>query len=267
MQSVLTTKCLDIETIVLTTPKLNKNKQLSSGIINTKTKSAVYIETPYLINPFGVTSYDGGKAIADEQRSYSLSLKASGGQNENIEEISSLFSFLKALDEKTIDFCQVNSQMIFKKKYEPAQRTILADMLFNRGVKPSVAQDGTIYPDKITLKIMKNNQMLPDVLVFKDSDKPLDISGWDSLQEIIQKGIPVKVIMQPKVYFVNGKAGINFRALQIKLPNFEKVSRPVTYAFSEPPKNEDSQKILEPLNDSERRDNSEAEDSEVEVDA
>jgi hypothetical protein len=241
MQSILTAKSLDIETIVLTTPKLNKNKQLSAGIINTKTKSAVYIETPYLINPFGISSFDGGKTISDEQRTYSLSVKASGGQNGNPEEVALFFSFLKALDEKTIDFCQVNSQVIFKKKYEPSQREILSEMGFRRGVISGIAKDGTVYEDRIKLKIMKNEQLLPDVLVFKDSINPLDISGWESLQNIVPKGLPVKVIMQPKFYFVNGKAGINYRALQIKLPNFEKVSRPVTYAFSEPPKNEDSE--------------------------
>jgi hypothetical protein len=272
MQSVLTAKCLDIETVVITVPKLNKNKQLSAGIINSKTKSAVYIETPYLINPFGVTSYDGGKAIADDQRTYSLSVKAAGGQNENTDDIKTLFDFLKALDEKVIDYCQVNSQQIFKKKYEVGQRSILADLLFNRGVKPSVAQDGTVYPDKITLKIMKNEQLLPDVLVFKDSEKPLDFSGWDSLQNIIPKGVAIKVIMQPKIYFVNGKAGINFRVLQVKLPNFERVGRPVTYAFSEPPQTEvpisEPIKVVSENKTSNVEDSDEdAEDSEVEVDA
>ena len=124
MQSVLTAKSLDIETTVITNPKLNKNKQLSAGIINSKTKSAIYIETPYLINPFGISSFDGGKAISDDQRTYSLSLKASGGQNENLEEIQMLFNYLKELDEKAIDYGLMHSQQIFKKKYEESQRNV-----------------------------------------------------------------------------------------------------------------------------------------------
>ena len=237
MQSVLTAKSLDIETTVITNPKLNKNKQLSAGIINSKTKSAVYIETPYLINPFGISSFDGGKAISDDQRTYSLSLKASGGQNENLEEIQMLFNYLKELDEKAIDYGLMHSQQIFKKKYEESQRSILVDLLYNRCVKPSVGQDGTVYPDKITLKVMKDQQNLlkPDVLVFKDSPTPLEIENWDELNKIVLKGTPIKAIMQPRLYFVNGKMGINFRVLQIKLPNFEKVGRPITYAFSETP--------------------------------
>lgn len=240
MQSVLTAKSLDIETTLITNPKLNKNKQLSAGIINSKTRSAVYIETPYLINPFGISSYDGGKTISDDQRTYSLSLKASGGQNENAEEIQSLFNYLKALDEKAIDYGILHSQQIFKKKYEESQRGILVDLLYNRCVKPSVSADGTVYPDKITLKVMKNEQMQPDVLVFKDSPTPLEMNSWDTLQNIVPKGTAVKVIMQPRLYFVNGKMGINFRVLQIKLPNFEKVGRPITYAFSETPSEQSS---------------------------
>ena len=233
MQSVLTTKCLDIKTTVITNPKLNKNKQLSAGIINDLTRSAVYIETPYLINAFGITSYDGGKVISEEQKTYSITLKAVGGQNENPEDVLKLFNYLKDLDEKAIDYGLLHSQQFFKKKYEQTQRSILVDLLYNRCVKPSIGSDGTVYPDKLTLKIMKNDAMLPDVLVFKDSPNPLEINSWETLQNLIGKGMPVKVIMQPRLYFVNNKMGINGRILQIKLPNFEKVGRPIKYAFSE----------------------------------
>ena len=244
MQSTLTTKSLDIETTVITNPKLNKNKQLSAAIINSKTRSALYIETPYLINPFGLSSYDGGKGIQEDAKSWSIALKAQGNQSENPEDVSTLFSFLKALDEKTIDYGLVNSQTIFKKKYDEGQRSILVDLLYNRCVKPSVSADGTVYPDKISLKVSKQSNMLPDILVFKDSNTPLLIDSWEALQEVIPKGSPIKAIIQPKIYFVNGKFGINFRVLQIKLPNIEKVGRPLTYAFSDAPTEESSVKLI-----------------------
>ena len=235
MQSVSNAKNLNIETTLITNPKLNKNKQLSAGIINAVTHSAVYIETPYLINPFGLSSFDGGngKGMQEEAKTWSLVLKAAGGQNENVEDIANLFAYLKALDEKAIDFAILHSQTIFKKKYDDSQRSIIVDLLYNRCVKPSIAADGTVYPDKITMKVMKNDQMLPDVLVFKSSPTPIEISSWEMLQNIIPKGSPIKVIMQPRLYFVNGKMGINCRVLQIKLPNVEKVGRPLTYAFSD----------------------------------
>jgi len=240
MQSVLTSKSLNIETTVITNPKINvKTKQLTAGIINVETKSALYIETPYLINPFGVSSYDGGKTTSDDQKTYSLSLKADGGsQYDNKEEIEYLFNFLKELDTKAIDYAIVNSLQIFKKKYsadDEKHRDLITTALYNSCVKPSIGSDGKVYPDKITLKIMKNEQMLPEVMVFKDSPTPLEINSWESLQNIVPKGTALKAIIQPKIYFVNGKMGVNFRVLQIKLPNIEKIGRPVTYAFSEKP--------------------------------
>jgi hypothetical protein len=233
MQSIITTKNLDINEIIITNAKVNKTtKQLTAAILNNKTKSGLYIETPYLINPFGVTSYDGGKQISEDLKTYSLSLKAhGGGQNDNIEDINVMFNFLKELDEKAIDYGVQNSLQIFKKK---CSREIIQDALYNRCVKPSVGSDGTVYPDKITIKILKNNQSsLPNVLIFKDSSIPLEIDSWESLQNLIPKGVAIKAIIQPNIYFVNGKMGINFKAIQLKLPNFEKVGRPVTYAFSE----------------------------------
>ena len=123
---------------------------------------------------------------------------------------------------------------------------------------------------------MKNDQMKPDVLVFKDSPTPLEINSWDDLQNIIPKGSAVKAIMQPKLYFVNGKMGINFRVLQIKLPNFEKIGKPITYAFSEQPSESTTSttNVKEPQSEptkttdseeEEEEEEEEDEDSEVEV--
>jgi hypothetical protein len=233
--SIITPKKLNIDETVITNLKLNKTKQLTAGIINSKTNSAVYIETPYLINPFGLSFYDGGgKDVKEENKSWSLVLKAQG-KPEDQEDINNLFNYLKQLDEKAIDFAILNSQTIFKKKYEESQRGILVDLLYNRCVKPSVGPDGTIYPDKISLKIMKNSDMLPDILVFKDSPIPIEISSWDGLQNIIPKGTPIKTIIQPRFYIVNGKCGINARVLQVKIQNVQKIGRPISYAFSENP--------------------------------
>ena len=238
MQSVQTAKTLDIETTILTNPKLNKNKQLSAGIISSKTNSAVYIETPELINPFGLSFFDGAKGATEDAKSWSIVLKASGGKNGNQEDIDRFFKFLKDLDDKIIDYGLLHSQTLFKKKYDESQRAIVVDLLYNRGVKSSVGKDGTVYPDQIKLKVMKNENMLPDVNVFKNSATPMTLSSWEDLQALVPKGTPLKAIIQPRVYFVNGKFGTNFRVLQIKLPNVERVGRPIGYSFSEAPASE-----------------------------
>lgn len=238
MQSVQTAKTLEIETTILTNPKLNKNKQLSAGIISSKTNSAVYIETPELINPFGLSFFDGAKGATEDSKSWSIVLKASGGKGGNQEDIDRFFKYLKDLDDKIIDYGLLHSQTLFKKKYDESQRAIVVDLLYNRGVKSSVGKDGTVYPDQIKLKVMKNENMMPDVNVFKNSATPMTLSSWEDLQSLVPKGTPLKAIIQPRVYFVNGKFGTNFRVLQIKLPNVERVGRPIGYSFSEAPASE-----------------------------
>ena len=270
-KSILSVNVLDINEIAITNPKLNKDKRLTAGIINTRTKSAIYIQTPFLINPFGVSSYgDSG--------TYSISLKAAGGQNENTDDINKLFSFLKELDNIAIDYGISNSTAIFKKKYTPEQKNILEDLLYQKCVRASNSTDGTVYPDKITLKIMKKEDELPDLLVFKETGNktqkiPIDITSWENLQSIIPKGTPIKAIIQPKIYFVNSKMGINFKVFQILLPNFEKVGRPSSYAFSEPLEIENvpvetslSEDIPIETSPVEEKTDDNAEDSEVEVD-
>jgi len=227
--AIVTIDKLDINNVIITDLKLNQKKQLTAGIINGKTNSALFIETPYLINPFGVSAYDSG-GLKEEQKSYSLSLKAVGGSNETPENVKKFFDFFKQLDDKVVQYGITNSEKIFKKKYDET----LVRAFFNTGIKPSpLGPDGTPYPDKISVKINKKEDFSPDLLIFKDSQHPLEIHSWEELQNNILKGTAVKCIIQPKFYIVNGKFGINFRVLQIKIPSIQKVSRPITYAFSD----------------------------------
>lgn len=229
MSAIVTIDKLDINNVIITDLKLNQKKQLTAGIINGKTNSALFIETPYLINPFGVSAYDSG-GLKEEQKSYSLSLKATGGSNESPENVKTFFDFFKKLDDKVVQYGITNSEKIFKKKYDET----LVRAFYNTGIKPSpLGPDGTPYPDKISVKIMKKEDFSPDLLVFKDGQHPLEINSWEELQNNILKGTAVKCIIQPKFYIVNGKFGVNFRVLQIKIPSIQKMSRPITYAFSD----------------------------------
>jgi len=229
MSAIVTVENLKIENVIITDLKPNQKKQLSASILNKLTNSALFIETPYLINPFGVSFYDSG-GLKDEQKSYSISLKSVGGNGESPEKIQALFDFFKQLDEKVIQYGIKNSEKIFKKKYDET----LVKAFYNAGIKPSQSDpNGGFYPDKISLKIMKKEDFSPDLLVFKDSQQPLNLTSWEELQNLIVKGTPVKAIIQPKFYIVNGKFGVNFRVLQMKIPSVQRVSRPITYAFSD----------------------------------
>ena len=236
---ILSAKELDIEQTVFSIPKINKNtKQLGAIIKNAKTNSSLLIETPYCIAPFGASAYDGGaKGLADEAKSWSITIKAQGYQqqdSENQELITKFFEFAKAMDEKAIDYGITNSQAIFSKKYDENQRSIVADALYTRLIKPSGTDPttGNPWPDKITLKVMKKDQ-LPDVMIFKDSPEPVNLDSWETLKNTITKGSSMKAIIEFRLYFLNKKFGINIRVLQIKLMSIDRPGRPVGYAFSE----------------------------------
>ena len=138
------------------------------------------------------------------------------------------------MDEKAIDYGITNSQAIFSKKYDESQRSIVADALYTRLIKPSGTDQttGNPWPDKITLKVMKKDQ-LPDVMIFKDSPEPVNLDSWETLKNTITKGSSMKAIIEFRLYFLNKKFGINIRVLQIKLMSIDRPGRPVGYAFSE----------------------------------
>jgi hypothetical protein len=223
----------NIDNIIITPPKLmeNKNKndktkKLSSMLrykINDKDSVPMVVELPYLVAPFGVSEYE---------KNFSITLKAQG---DNQEDVSKTFSFLKELDDKFLDVTIQNSQLIYKEKYDETHKQMLIKTkLFNRCVKPSIGKDGTIYPDQISLKFMKNkdNELKPGTAIFRESKKPLEINSFDELKEKIPKG-SIRVIALFSVYYISGKAGISVKALCIKIPVLKKYGLPTSYAFSD----------------------------------
>lgn len=232
--AVVTSKNFDVETVVLTVPKPNANKNLTAAIINGATKSGLYIETPYCISPFGVSAYDAGNTNDESKKSYTLSLKATAGANDEQANVEQLFNILRALDEKMIDWGVQHSQLIFKKTYTSSQRSIV-EALYKRCVKSSVGKDGTVYPDRIDLKIMKKEDNSPDVYLYKDSPNAINLGSFAELETLVTKGATVKAIIQPRIYFMPGSFGMNVKVIQIKVPQgVQKPGKPLTYAFSDP---------------------------------
>ena len=233
IEHVIRSNELNIDNIVITPPKLmeNKNKndktkKLSSMLrykINDKESVPMVVEFPYLGAPFGVSEYE---------KTYSLTVNAKG---DNQEDITKFFSFLKELDDKFLDITIQNSQAIYKEKYDDSHKEMLIRAkLFNRCVKPSIGKDGTVHPDQLSLKFMKNkdNELKPDIGIYTDSKVPLKINSYDELKDIIPKG-SIRVIALFSVYYISGKAGLSVKALLVKLPVIKKYGLPTSYAFSD----------------------------------
>ena len=217
--------------IRFTEPKLNKNKRLTAAILNTETGSPLYIETPAMNSPYGLSVFEGN---------YSVVLKDETSDPDSVEANKNLFASLKEVNKLAIDYVMANSQTIMKKELNDSQR-IIAETQFN----PCVSQDKNGV-DQIKLKIQKNlDDNMPEILIFKNSPTKVDLTkegtlsvdeSWDYLSQLIPRNVSLKAIIQPRIYFINGKTGINFRLFQLLVPNVVRTSRPdAVFGFSSPP--------------------------------
>lgn len=226
---------INLDDVIITKPKLGKNKKLTAAILNGKTNGALYLETPPLNTVFGLDYFGSkdGKDIKDEDKQWSFLLKPSSNKDyAEITEKSWEKSRLLFI-EKPIDWGVENSVAIFKKKV--SKETIAAKCTSQ--FKQNIAKDGTVYPEQINVKIPRNMEnFLPNVLVFKNSPEPIEITSWQELQNMLPPNTLVQLIIQPQISFNStGGYGINFKALQILILESKKTSKPSTYAFSTMP--------------------------------
>ena len=239
---------LDLSNVIFTTPKLNPaTKKLTAAILNGDIKKQYYIESPNLIASFGLSIYDPTNGSDPSSSVYSVPLRVdfkpdeqeSETEPENTRMQRKFLAFLKGLDEKAINFGLENSQLIFKKQYAntPANRGVV-EALYSPLVKANIGKDGTQYQDRIQLKLNANEEKTgpnSSYLFFKDTATPIAIESWNQLGEMIPKGASVKVIISPQIYFIPGKFGIKLKLIQMKVPNVQRIGRPIGYAFSDPP--------------------------------
>ena len=239
---------LNMSNVIFTAPKPNPvTKKLSAAILNGESKKKFYIESPNMIASFGLSVYDPTNGSDPSSAVHSVPLRVdfkpdeqeTETENENTRSQRKFMDFLKGLDAKAIDFGLEHSQLIFKKHYAntPANRGVV-EALYSPLVKAQVGKDGTVYPDRIQLKLNANEEKTgPDsrILFFKDTATPVAIESWTQLGEMIPKGANVKVIISPEIYMIPGKFGIKLRLIQMKVPNVQRVGRPQGYAFSDPP--------------------------------
>ena len=219
------------EMVKITEPKVNKKNKLIAAILNAETGSPLYIETAAMNCPFGLSAYE---------ENYSILLKDETSDPDSVDANKNLFASLKDVNTMAVDYIMKYSKEIMKKELNDSQR-IIAETQFN----PCVSQDKNRV-DQIKLKVQKNlDDNYPEILIFKSSPEKIDLTkggsitsaeSWDYLSSMIPRNVSVKSIMQPRIYFINGKTGINFRCFQLLVPNVVRTSRPDTvFGFSSPP--------------------------------
>ncbi len=246
--------------VIITKPKKNKDNQLQIGLLESSTMKPFYFEIPEFMAYFGLSKYDPTKNGSDDTKLvYSLPLSAEfvPGETINTDEMDPVraarineqklfMDMLENINEKLIQYGIDNSKILFGKNYPntEAGRENFKEFVYSSPLKHSAQRDPKTndiirhYADRLNIKVPHNKEFTgPDarILFFKDSLEPITINNWAELETMVPKGKPVKAILQPRIFATPQKFGLTFRIVQVKLPEIQRVGRPMTYAFSEKP--------------------------------
>jgi len=226
---------LNLKSASITVPKKKKEKLVSYLLHNS---SVIYVESPWLRAPFGVSGY---QQKPSDPKEWSLNLSSvsqddpnSVNEYEDKKAVSDWFQQWTYLDEMMIDHGIKNSKVIFNKEYKESQREVVK-ALFSPCAK---VKEG--YPLSIKLKIQKKRDPKdlskqlesPNLVVyFENETEPTTVESFEDLEKIVPKNGYVKAIFQPKTWYIAGKIGLSLTLLQL-LVKKRSGGRPTGYAFS-----------------------------------
>jgi len=249
---------LNIDEVEITTPKLNKKtNKIQAYVISKVTNKTLMIETPYLKVPFGLSILNpvNPKAPIDlespEASGYVYSIPVQFGftptdepsesDSEEIRDARRFHAFLKALQDKMVDYGMSNYRTFYPKNKE-CTRDSFEENKCNLFLKSQTDKDGNSYSDRVTLKLDGNEdntgpkRMEDDepMYVFFKNRQLVDIRTWSDLASQLPRGGKVKFVFQAKFYFVNSRIGIKLVLKQMKLPEVSRIRYDnKRYAFSD----------------------------------
>ena len=247
-------------------------------IVNKNTGYSPIIKTPWMILPFGPSSYAKSKGAIDNLTDWTIEAKAACYQTldlknipfdyeKNKSDIETLFKFFEDLEKKSVDFAHENSTKFFKKEIK---KDIIEEAYVVKFVKKSDKKDndGNPYPDKITTKIMKNIKTgAPDVVIEDLDGNSIPVENWEDIEskltEIVVKGSTARLIIQLRTYLVNNKFGFSIKLCAIQIDDKKKNGISSIFSFKETTNAKETTKKL--VSSNEETHDSENE-SEVEVD-
>jgi len=246
----------------MTTPQ-KKNNRLITYLL--KEDDPVYIESPWLRAPFGVTNFEA-KSTGSKEWSINISAPSVDDRSEESETINQWFSEWSNLDDFLVEKGVEFQETIFGKGKKSKE---VVQALYTTVVK---GQDSG-YPVRLQPKIQKardpNDKQkvlddTPDVIVYeKGSATPTEFENFEELAELVPKNSMVKVILQPKIWCISGKFGLSLRVLQL-LVQRRNSSVPSGYAFSDAVDEEQEDSDVEEQEDSDAVEQEDSDAEEVE---
>ena len=232
---------LDPETIGFSPPKKNKDGiGYSSLVLNKKTNSLNgKIKTGALRLTYGVSGYENTPGGPLDQ---SIVLMNQTDMSEHNEANEKLFLFSEGLNEAALDFAVEHKDILFKTNDE---EELTRDLIESGYFNPCVSQNKN-GDDQIKLKIIKDEEGYPTFKCFEyinleedDTKTEIDWKSMDDpesdIKNVIKGGSHIKAIIQPRIYFISNKIGINYRLIELHVQksNYSKQNFNNVFAFSD----------------------------------
>ena len=211
---------LNIDEVEITTPKLNKKtNKIQAYVISKVTGKTLFVETPYLKVPFGLSILNpvNPKAPIDlespeasgyvysipVQFGFSPSDEPSESDSEEIRDARRFHGFLRSLQDKMVDYGMTHYRTFYPKNKE-CTRDSFEENKCNLFLKSQTDKDGNLYSDRITLKLDGNEdnsgpkRMEDDepMYVFFKNKSLVDIRTWSDLSTSLPRGGKIKLVLK-----------------------------------------------------------------------
>ena len=231
---------LSIDSIGFSPPKKNKDGiGYSALVLNTETGGlSGKIRTGVFRLPYGISEYENSPGSFDQ----SIVIMNQTDDDESSDSNKKYFEYSEALNEAVLDYAEEHRDTIFK---NDTDEELSKDMIESAYFNPCVTQNKN-GEDQIKLKIIKDESGTPLFNCFEydnlnDDDTKNEVN-WNSLDDIgseikniIRGGSHVRAIVQPRIYFVSNKVGINYRLIELHVAkrNYIRQDFNNVFAFSE----------------------------------
>ena len=208
----------DFNAAFLLTGELNKLKNGQNVYLNYMNKSSpkIYVQTPVMSSPFGVSVYPPNVSYTDVHVKKSYSLDLSFNTFENDEELTQMKNIIESIDSAMIEFGIKNSLEWFGKQMS---RSVIEELY-----RPILRlSKNNKYAPTFKLKIRTDyNTGVPNVECFNADNLKIK---WDS----IQKGDKMKAIFEfSPIWFMNKQFGVSLNVTSIMVTE----SKPKITQFS-----------------------------------
>jgi hypothetical protein len=258
---------LDPNSIGFSPPKKNKDGVGYSALVLNKSTNGLSgkILTSSFKLAYGISEYENSPGTFDQ----SIVIMNQTNDDKSIEANDKFFEYAKQLNEVGLNYAEEHKEILFKEgKDEDFTKEEIEAAYFNKCVSQNKNDE-----DQIKLRINKDSEGIPQFTCFEydnfDDETTKTEIKWSEMNDIsndikniIKGGSHVRAILQPRIYFISNKAGINFKLIELHINKNSYARQDFNNVFSFSEDNTKSGEI-EKSNTNETNETNETNDSEV----